>query len=561
MEEGDSLRRLLHTATASSRSPVLLVEDNLCEGTASPLQNSLLATLLPGSREPLQASERPFTLPIAKHLQESSSHPLNLMQSRSKLSSGSQSITNSLQELQLNAVHCESLPISQVKNASHRTNMYGSLISVTRHCIAYVLNDRKIRLIAQENAAMGLMELHESTRLPIIDIAWNQQALQATTASGLKQHPSQQLLASLSRGGEVCIGSVFAESASNLVYEPISATTFPELQPAKGLVWNDGGRVPLLALYGSGPEIYLLSVGQSLRSAALTTDLKTIEAVIFGDNGGKVFISSHEMIAIISVESIDETFTAQTIPLPPRVGRVWLHAHSEGVFCVATLDQGQLFILPLFGDLPEVIISIPLPGPQDELFAVFDQVTNVLAIGSMKSTRLLCVSLEKLSDPIVAIGSWPNETSAVSVFATSQLHNVFSKVGDDADMYLYAFHEDSVKMHRLRVSWESTKSADEPDTIPRPSNQILRPASTGPAPSIPKIDASVGNDINRGLLKMKHGNTSDDPKSGKSSTRREPTPVERFSAMNFSGTSESIDSVLKQSIAVSVSRLESVRVI
>jgi hypothetical protein len=351
-----------------------------------------------------------------------------------------------------------------------------------------VLNGRKIRLIAQENAAMGIMDTHDTGRVPIVDLSWNLQDSPMDAGAGLHSHPSQQLLASLSVGGEVCIGSVYAESNSALVYEPISATTFPELNPARGIAWNEEASAPLLAVHGAGPEIYLMSVQPAIRTAALTTDLDSVESVRFGDNGKSLYIAGLDKILIVSIRSIEDTFTAQTIPLLPGAQRVWLMPHAQGVFAVAAVENDQLLIHPLFGNTSEVIISISLPGPAEHLFVTFDQLTNILCVGAGDSNRLVCINLVNFTNPILSAGVWPNDNGAVSVFSTSQLHSVFSKPNSssDVDMFLYAYHNDSVKMHRVSVLWETTKSADEPEHLPSPPQEILRPlrsASTSASPS------------------------------------------------------------------------------
>ncbi|PJF16485.1 Enhancer of mRNA-decapping protein [Paramicrosporidium saccamoebae] len=485
MEDNEGLLELLQSATTgrSLQGSATRLNDRDNFISASPLQNSLLATLLPNpSREgpPIVAkklsavSKSPSPLDAGSHLME-------LLRPASGYASQVQSAAESLQELHLDAVKCDSTAISQVKHPSHRANPFGNLITATRHCIAYVLNDRKIRLIAQENAAMGLMDLHDATRVPIVDIAWSMQESAVDSGAGLHAHPSQQLLASVSQGGEVCIGAVYAESNSTLVYEPISATTFPELQPARGVVWNDSNATPLLVVYGAGPELFLLSVGAGSRVATLMTDLDSIHAAKFGDDGGFLYVASLEKIAILSVQSFDKTFSAQTISLMQGARRVWLLSHCLGMIAVAAIENEQLHIIPLYDPTAEVIISMPLPGSPDQQFAVFDQISSTLCVGSLDSSRIICVCLSSFSEPIVSAGSWANDSTSVSVFATSQLHSVFSKVGNDADMFLYAYHKDSVKMHRLSIDWESTKSATEPAHLPSPSQDILRKSSRSSA--------------------------------------------------------------------------------
>jgi len=79
----------------------------------------------------------------------------------------------STQELYFDAVTCLTTDISQVKHAS-RVSKYGKLVAATAHAIAYVLHDKRIRLLGQANGAKGMMEFHDDTRLPIVDIEYAQ---------------------------------------------------------------------------------------------------------------------------------------------------------------------------------------------------------------------------------------------------------------------------------------------------------------------------------------------------------------------------------------------------
>lgn len=534
-DNGDGLKELLQTATRG-RSPQLQATRtsqreekrdaegardgsslvNMGSASASSLSNSLLATLLPvppGGGVDRDGGSSSHGLGVKLIPSRSSSagklNPISLMGNgsggggsgagikvRSAVSnvspaggSRAASMTQSLQELHLDSVECSSVSISQVKQTGRPLGTlggHGSLIAVTRHCMAYVLNEKKIRFIAQDNAAMGLMDGHEASRLPIVDIAWSRQGCADDAGAGLYAHPSQQLIASLSRGGEVCIGAVYAESNNSLVYEALSTTTFPELQPARGLVWNEASDdlPPLLAVFGSGPEVFLFSVQQpGVRSAALTVDLDSIQACRFGHNGTRLFIAGHNSILIASVESIEEAFTAQKIALSPGVQRIWLFNHAQGMFALASHADDRIQLLSLSGESgTEKSISVKLPSADaQQLFAVFDEITSVLCIGANDSTRLVCFHLEDLSNPILATGNWPNESGVISVFATSQLHAVLSAKGEAkrkaVDMFLYAYHRDSVKLHRLSIDWKQSKASKELDRLPSPSQEILRPRS------------------------------------------------------------------------------------
>lgn len=504
MDDRDGLRELLQSATVGGRLPhsqsvTSLERSNersLSPSSSFPLQSSLLATLLPSSLEtvlPPSIMKRPSNAkkssegPLAELLR-----PAQLQQQQQQQSKQKPAVVQSLQELHSDSVQCETTSISQVKHASQRVALQGSLISATRHCIAYVLSDRKIRLIAQENAATGLMESHDPARIPIVDIAWSLQDLVSEAGTGLASHPSQQLLASLSQGGELCIGSVYAESSSALAYDALSATTFPELQPARGLAWSGHVEHPLLAVFGSGPEVFLLSVQATVSTAALITEIPSIQTVKFDSTGSHLYIAGLDKIVIFAIRSIEDVFNAQTVPLPSGVQRIWLINHTEGAVAIASLDEDQFLILPLFGNYSEMLVAIPLPGTANDLFTCFDQLTSVLCIGAVDSTRLVCVNLKSLSSPVISAGLWPNEQGSVSVFATSQLHSIFSKPPGchDTDSFLYAYHRDSVKMHRLGVNWESTTFALEPEHLPNPSQEILRP-SRNSSMSTPPLGAFV----------------------------------------------------------------------
>lgn len=470
--DGDSLRELLESATNASAS--------------TPGNAGLLASLLPKKNKSVSSS------PIASPVSISSSAHDN----------AAMAVSQSIQELSLNAIRMETTTIAQVRASSQKYAQWGDIISATKHYITYLLNDRKIRIISQENAATTLLDCHDPNSLPVVDMAWNASSGSGESGPGAAgiYAPRQHYLASLTRGGELCIGHVYPESSKSLVYEALCATTFPELNPARGISWNDDEERPIIAVYGDSPEIYLMSIHPKVRTAALTTELASIESVKFFDKGDKLAAVSLEKAVIFSIRSIEETFDAQIIPLPEGLCRVWLFNHEYGALLVGIQSQSssqlqsqsslqlneiKLVIIPFFGEASEVFISMPLPSDQPEsLFAAFDQVTNVLCVGAVHSPSLVCIQLTDLSSPILSAGSWI--PSAFGVYSATQLHSIFDKGATEPyDMHLYAYHADAVKLHSLHIDWSYTTSHKEPITLPLPNEQFLRPLRSPSTHALP----------------------------------------------------------------------------
>ncbi len=490
----EGLLELLQSATGAR--PV----DRSKDVASSPLQSTLLASLLTSKddaphpsilkRPPPASSGSPVASKASQGEQgaaATANRDASFQVEREGVDGDARTFY-SIQEMDKGAIKHEVTCISQVKNSSAPpATGCGILIAVTRHCIAYVLNDRKLRLIAQDNAATGIMALHTPESIPIVDIAWSTQELEDDgQSSGLQNHSRPSLLASISVGGEVCIGMVYAESSTTIAYEAISTTSLPQLNPATGLAWNGmvDGSDALLAVYGAGQEIFLISGDNEARTASLKLEIITpIQSVSFGHQGSQLYIAGLDKIAVFAIQSIGDAVHTKTISLPPRVKRVWLIGHgSGGVIAVAILGDDRLWIQPFFADHTETTLDIGLLSANAvDIFASFDQSSNILCLGSRTSTRLVCIKMSNLSEPVVAVGQWPNSQGAVSVFCTSQLHEMFSKSRSggaspgrrehlgDADLFMYAYHVDSVTMYRLTVDWESTKPATGPKHLLLPS--------------------------------------------------------------------------------------------
>ncbi len=485
MEENE-LRELLQAATAlgraSSMSPSVQRGSSavsLLSSLLPPLQSAAAAPkLAPGKMKTVVRGEGKERPGAAQEGEDSHGDD----------SSGNDDAVAVMQEVKGNSIKAQTVAISQVKRdgAGVPAASATRLIAVTRHCVAYVLGERKIRLIANKDGAKGLMDLGGAQ--PVVDLVWSTQAAEAGRDGGLLANPSQEMLATLSADGEVCVAIVYAESASMLASEVLGAASFPELRPARGLAWSGPGPAALLAVFGgASEEVFLLQPGAAMRTAVFASGVAAVQTALFAADGRQLVVAGLQRAAVFAVSSLEEISLVRTVALPPDTQRVWLVDHpAAGVLAVAAVcePEPRLVLLPATPQPAaeqQIVVSIVLPGPPAELFVAFDSLTAVLGIGALSSSRMLCLRLADFPQPpILAAGQWPNAQGALSVVATSQLHRLLAKsasqsaaVAAAADLLLYAYHSDSVKLHRLTIDWD-TRLAEEPTELPSPA-PLLKP--------------------------------------------------------------------------------------
>lgn len=351
---------------------------------------------------------------------------------------------------------CETINISQVKHPSDRC-AYGSIIAVTGRAIAYVLNGKKIRFIAQENASMGLMDAHDPARLPVVDLAWCGQNEPATT--GDLNVPASNLLASLTKGAEVRVGAVFSDSNTSLAYEGLFASIFPELAPARGLAWGSLQGVPLLAVFGEDTDVFLVllqSTGPKV--VYVSTDMADIRAVYLDSARETLLVASLLKVETFAVSDLDDISRTSSTPLSEGSRDVFLLAMSQGP-AVATLSSSgsQLVVKRLGGERPGPSLSFALPTrPVSSVFVRADPVTDVLCVGYQHSDIIHFLKTDDGAGT-VASGTWPNNGSVISVCSSGQLHSVYKssrKTQSAASaFFLYVYSQDSVKMHHFEIDW------------------------------------------------------------------------------------------------------------
>lgn len=311
------------------------------------------------------------------------------------------------------AVECTTIQIAQVRHTktSLAQCISGRLISATKHCVAYVLSGRKIRLVAQDNAAVGLMESHSMTMLPVVDVCWRLQdedlSADSTSvppvlqSSGLLRTPGTPagLLASLALGGEICIGNVYADSSTTLAYDALTRFSAPQIAPARGLVWSSvdvSSRPAMLAAYGSSNEVVVLgatspsgspggplSVGPFVRLAAFALESSGgIDAAYFAGGSYLLLASAGEVHIVplsnaIRVRQLSED-ADNAVPGTIRVHvaddskRMWLLRYGkktagqgrEVVLAVSLTSSFELVIKPLLFERNPVIG----PGADDTAY-------------------------------------------------------------------------------------------------------------------------------------------------------------------------------------------------
>lgn len=441
MDNDDTLKELFRTATqhpdsVGMSSDFLQKKSPSPSSASNPLLESILAVQKTSSNTP--PSERSNSSVVASQsggINELTAVPTN--------------------EKTIESISCETINISQVKHPSHQSP-YGRIISVTGRAIAYVLNDRKIRFIAQENASMGLMDSHDPTRLPVVDLAWYGQ--NEGSNEGDLNIPSSNLLASLTKGAEVRIGAVFSDSSTSLAYEGLFASIFPELAPARGLTWGYIQGSPLLAVFGEDPDIFLISLqGTSPKVVYVSTGIADIQAIHVDSTREILTVAGLLKVESFKLSDLDDIVLVESFALSEGVRNAFLVVLSQGPAVVATTSGSKLIFKELYGEKRGLNLNLgAFTNISSSAFVQADPTTNIICVGCYDSDR---INFFKAGDgaEVVTSGVWPNKGNAISVCSSGQLHSIYEdtkKVSlGTSTFFLYAYSQDSVKMHHFVIDW------------------------------------------------------------------------------------------------------------
>lgn len=444
MDNDETLKELFRTATQHPAS-VGIQGDLLQKKSPSPSSalNPLLESLLATQRTsentpPLERSSSGVTASQGSRLNELAPSPTN--------------------DRTIESITCETINISQVKHPSHQSP-YGRIISVTGRAIAYVLNDRKIRFIAQENASMGLMDSHDPARLPVVDLAWYGQ--NEGSNEGDLNIPSSNLLASLTKGAEVRIGAVFSDSSTSLAYEGLFASIFPELAPARGLTWGCVQGSPLLAVFGEDPDIFLISLqGTNPKVVYVSTSIADIQAIHVDSARELLIVAGLQKVESFKLSDLDDIVTAESFALSEEVKNTFLVLLSQGPAVVATTSGSKVLFKELYSEKREASLQLgALTRLSSLTFVQADPTTNIICIGCYDSDRVYFFKADGGTE-MVATGIWPNKGNAISVCSSGQLHSIYEDTRKASSMisafFLYAYSQDSVKMHHFGVDWSKS---------------------------------------------------------------------------------------------------------
>lgn len=355
-----------------------------------------------------------------------------------------------------------STTIAQVRSVGPLSS-YGHIISVSSFGIAYSLGGKKVRLIAQQDGAMGLIEFtpeEQHLMLPIVDLAWyvepqasNEISMGFSTDNKTSGSSSFHWLAALGRAGEVRIYQIYPNSRQTLAADLVLTIVFPEFSPARGLVWGGPSRTkPVLAIWGEGNDVVLLTFSAIEPSSAansvnlmlthkifLTTSITDIVSIQFDPDGcnlailgrdgcievyggGNAFGSGNEPLEKATSTKFDGNDSNQSSNPIFRllctssheanlvVLKTWIHQHTqEELISVALLaDRQTLHLGGLLGKKSSIRLPQMLSGNADWICLMDTyQHRDTLIVGSKEAGQpLFLLDLHQIYEPEIAICHW-----------------------------------------------------------------------------------------------------------------------------------------------------------
>jgi hypothetical protein len=320
------------------------------------------------------------------------------------------------------------MPISNFKALALK-HTEGQLVSANAKYIAYTVGRKKIRLLGQEAGQKGLMSGHAQSESDLVALALN-----------------GDLLASLAESGNLMVGSVYEESREALGYEAIAQSTmhFPDIAPARGLVWTPSG-APLRALlvHGDSPSAFVLWMDPKPLAVELDHGLDgAIEAAAFyGPAGQFLAVADKSMVECFAVDYRTRTFTPilkYSLALI-TAARVWLFADGEEGLVISALS-GPLsaFVSATVRGVQEPFwISSALGFAQPgQVSCIFDPLMQVFLLASMNEQQFHVLALRSDANGFAHMkGEWREKLPLLSIALCPELRDI--PKGVHIPLYLY----------------------------------------------------------------------------------------------------------------------------
>lgn len=361
------------------------------------------------------------------------------------------------------------MPISNFK-AMQVKRSEGQLVSANGKYIAYTVGRKKIRLLGQEAGQKGLMAGHAESDSDLVALSLN-----------------GDLLASLTESGNLMVGSVYEESREALGYEPVAQSTmcFPDIAPARGLVWIPAG-APLRAVlvYGNAPSAFALWMDPKPQAVELDHGLDgAIEAAAFyGPAGQFLAVADKAMVECFAVDYQTRTFTPvlkYSLALI-TASRVWLFPDGEEGLVIAALSGPQhSFVSATVRGVQEpfwISSALGFPNPS-QVSCIFDSLMQVFLLAAMHEQQFHVLALRSDANGFAHMkGEWRERLPLLSIALCPELRDIAKGV----HIPLYLYQSEWVHYYALTlpkpgeedasvepVVAESTKPASSPLVKPK----------------------------------------------------------------------------------------------
>lgn len=330
------------------------------------------------------------------------------------------------------------MPISNFKPILER-DFCPQLVSANDKFIAYVVGKKKVRLLDQINGQKGMMENQKDSSSSIVAVA-----LKGDT------------LASLTEGGELLIGTVYAESKESLGFDPIVSLTFPDLLPSRGIVWSSGDH-RVLAAYGRNPAAFMVWLEPKPSAVEIPHSLNGhIEAVTFFGQGKYVAVADSSAVECFEIDHVGRNFTKiAQFAYGPQVNcrRVLLFEDGENDFVIAAIDgnSGAFIACPvnIGKNLGWIVSSLVIPSAiADNVAICYDSLLQVFIVDSRTDGTFHVLGFRSDSPAFAHInGRWREALPVHSIALCAGLRNVEAGI----HVPLYIFQSEWVSFYGLKL--------------------------------------------------------------------------------------------------------------
>jgi hypothetical protein len=347
-------------------------------------------------------------------------------------------------------------------------NFPGGMLAVSGHYLAYLVNERKVRIFNIETGQKCSIDRANGV---IVGLAWSDDLGQ----------PGETLLAVLAEDGEITIGRISVdetdEDDDELSFEVTSILSFPEVGRARSISWNRGGDIggkKHLAVHGNASsDVFFVHCSTIIngKSSFINTSIHEIKNVSLLESGacwvsgrdGSIELFQYSGCSYQSAFSFKlDVNNLDSIKVVEYLDSTYFLTISENVL--------NIFLLNSYDSDPIIISSLEFEIPVNEF--IYNEETKSLILFSHGHREVKVVSLAKMSSPHLISHNF-NSKSSIILDAIFNVKNC-NRSGEIVNISVLFYFADSICCQETSFKFELEDSEyDEPtqDEIENSGNE------------------------------------------------------------------------------------------